>query len=151
MSRSPRRRPDVQLFTEVGAIERLAVTRMERVLPEGMSHAQFSVLGRLAVRDEVETPAELARAFLVTKGAMTNTLQRLEAQGYVVIGADERDGRRKRVAATPAGLAAHDHALAALRPMMNGLRGAFDEADFDAVLPFLGALRGWLEGTKASL
>lgn len=148
MSRSPRGRPDVQLFAEVAAIDRLAVTRMERALPESMSHAQFSVLGRLATRGEAETPAGLARAFLVTKGAMTNTLQRLQAQGHVLIEADGDDGRRKRVTVTPEGLAAHDRALMALRPMMDGLRGNFEEGDFEAALPFLAALRGWLEESR---
>jgi DNA-binding MarR family transcriptional regulator len=148
MVRSPRGRPDVQVFAEVGVIDRLASTRMERALPDGMSHAQFSVLARLAARGQAETPAGLARAFVVTKGAMTNTLQRLEARGQVAIEADPRDGRSKRVSITPAGLTAHDAALAALRPMMDGLRGRFAEAQFVAALPFLGALRDWLEETR---
>jgi DNA-binding MarR family transcriptional regulator len=148
MSRSPRGRPDVQVFAEVGVIDRLATTRIERVLPEGMSHAQFNVLARLAARGQSDTPAGLARAFVVTKGAMTNTLQRLEAQGPVAIEQDPNDGRGKRVTITAAGLVAHDGALCCVRPIMEGLRGRFAETDFEASLPFLGALRGWLEETR---
>src|SRR5271156_2003081 len=107
MSRAPRSRADVQVFGEIGAIGQLARNRLERALPEGLSQAQFSVLVRLAGHGGEENPVRLAQAFQVTKGAMTNTLQRLEAQGFVAIVGDADDGRRKRVSITPAGLAAH--------------------------------------------
>jgi DNA-binding MarR family transcriptional regulator len=148
MARPPRERPDVQVFTEIGIIDQLVGNRLERVLPDGLSHAQFSVLTYFAHRGGVATPAELAGMFQVTKGAMTNTLQRLEAQGLVTIEPDAEDGRRKRVSATSAGLAAHDAALTALRPMTESLRSAFTEAEFIQALPFLKALRAWLYETR---
>ena len=144
MSRSLKDRPDVQVFAEIGAIDQLATVRIERALPDGLTHAQFSVLNHLALRGRAFTPVELARAFQVTKGAMTNTVQRLAAAGFVSIQGDDADGRKKQVSITPSGAAAHDRCLAAVRPMIEGLRKVFSEHDFQAVLPFLQALRGWL-------
>ncbi len=148
MARPPKERPDVQVFAEIGVIERLAANQFERLLPDGLSQAQFSVLTWFRHHGGVAAPAELARVFQVTKGAMTNTLQRLEARGLVAIEPDPADGRRKRVDITPTGQAAHDDALAALRPMTESLRSAFTEAEFVEVLPFLKALRTWLDETR---
>ena len=140
-------RPDVQVFAEIGMIDQLATVRIERLLPLGLTGAQFNVLNHLAHGRE-ETPASLAQAFLLTKGAMTNTLQRLEARSLVRVEPDPADGRRKRVTITREGLAAHDQALSALRPMMESLREAFTTAEFSEALPFLTALRGWLGDTR---
>ena len=117
-------------------------------LPDGLSQAQLNVLAILARHGGEETPAALARAFTLTKGAMTNTLQRLEARGWVRIAGDASDGRRKRVSLTPAGVAAHDRALAAARPDMEALRARFGAEAFEAALPFLTDLRVWLDENR---
>ena len=144
MSKPLKDRPDVQVFAEIGAIDQLATVRIERVLPDGLTHAQFSVLNHFALRGRAFTPVELARTFQVTKGAMTNTVQRLAAAGFVAIQGDDADGRKKQVSITPAGVAAHDRCVTAVRPMIEGLRQVFGENEFEKVLPFLQALRGWL-------
>jgi DNA-binding MarR family transcriptional regulator len=146
MSRQPKDRPDVQVFAEIGAIDQLATVRIERLLPEGLTHAQFTVLNHLVLRGRAFTPVQLAKAFQVTKGAMTNTIQRLSAAGYVSIEGHAADRRKKWVAITPAGAAVHDRCLQAVRPMIEGLRQAFSETDFATVLPFLQSLRTWLGG-----
>lgn len=148
MARQPKDRPDVKVFAEIAMIDQLVTNRLDRVLPEGLSHAQFGVLSHFCRHSEVATPVELARAFQVTKGAMTNTLQRLESQGYVAIEPDPADGRRKLVAITPEGQTVHHQALSALRPMTESLRSAFTEAEFAAALPFLKALRVWLDESR---
>lgn len=141
-------RPDIQLFTEVGIIDQLVTARLEASLPDGMSAAQFGVLTHFSRRGGAQTPAQLARAFQVTKGAMTNTVQRLEARGLVSVVPDPGDGRRKLVSMTPAGAAAYEQAVAALRPSYAGLREAFSDAEFDAALPFLRRLRMWLDDNR---
>lgn len=142
---APRHRPDVELFTEIGIIQQLTNTALERALPDGLSAAGFGVLTHFVRRGGEESPARLAGAFQVTKGAMTNTLQRLEAAGLVTIRGDEADGRRKLVSLTPAGRAAYEDGLQRLRPRMDGLRTAFSEAQFETALPFLRSLRTWLD------
>jgi len=141
-------RPDVQVFTEIGIIDQLVTARLERSLPEGMSAAQFGVLTHFCRRGGSQTPVELARAFQVTKGAMTNTVQRLEAQGFVDVVPDQTDGRRKLVTMTAKGAAAYEQAIAALRPYYAGLREAFTPEEFEAALPFLRALRVWLDENR---
>lgn len=141
-------RPDFMVFNEIGIIAQLANTRLERTLPAGLSAAGFGVLNHFARRGGEESPAQLASAFQVTKGAMTNTLQRLEALAYVKIAPHGADGRRKLVSITPAGVIAHGQAILALRPYFASLREAFADADFEAALPFLRRLRAWLDGNR---
>ena len=141
-------RPDVSVLTEIGIISQLSNAALERSLPEGMSAAQFGVLTHFMRRGGQESPAQLAKAFQVTKGAMTNTLQRLEAQGFVLVVADEADGRRKRVSLTQDGARAYEAGLMALRPRMEGLREAFTDSEFEAALPFLRALRVWMDENR---
>ena len=91
-------------LNEIGIIEQLSSNRLQRLLPAGLSMAGFTVLNHFARLGKVdEAPAKLASAFQVTKGAMTNTLQRLEAMGLIEIVSDVDDGRAKRVSLTPAG------------------------------------------------
>jgi DNA-binding MarR family transcriptional regulator len=148
MTRSPRPRTDVQVFTEIGVIGQLTRNRLERALPAGLSQAQFGLLTQLAQQGGEQSPVQLARDFQVTKGAMTNTLQRLEGQGFVSVVDDAADGRRKRVSITPAGLVAHDQGVKAARPAMDALRTRFSDADFTTALPFLSALRQWLDENR---
>jgi len=139
-------RPDVEFFACLTVIGRLADQRLERATPDGLSLASLSVLNHLAQWGGAPTPNQLARAFQLSKPAMTNTLQRLEAQGFVDITADPDDGRRKRVALTDAGLAVQRAAVANVRPKLEALREAFEAHDFEAVLPFLRRVRAWLDG-----
>jgi len=145
MSRAPQDRPDIQVFAEIAAIDQLSTTRIERALPAGLTKAQFMLLDRLARRGGGETPAELARAFQLTKGALTNTMGRLSAAGFITVAGDKDDARKKRATVTEAGAAAHREALMALRPITESARQAFPESRFAEVLPFLQTLRLWLE------
>ena len=52
-------------------IEQLARTRLARALPRGMELSHFMVLNHFARLGGEKTPAQLARMFHVTKGAMT--------------------------------------------------------------------------------
>ena len=148
MTAEAKDRPDVRVMTEIGIIAQLSGARLERNLPDGMSAAQFGVLTHFMRRGGVESPAQLAKAFQVTKGAMTNTLQRLEAQGFVTIVGDQVDGRRKLVTLTQVGARAFDAGIAALRPQLEAMRAAFTEDEFKAALPFLQALRVWLDENR---
>ncbi|NBB14290.1 MarR family transcriptional regulator [Caulobacter sp. SLTY] len=143
-----RSRPDVEVLTEIGIIAQLSNAALERSLPAGMSAAQFGVLTHFMRRGGAESPAQLASAFQVTKGAMTNTLQRLEAQGFVAIEGDAADGRKKKVSLTTAGAKAYEAGLQSLRPRMEGFREAFTDAEFAAALPFLTALRKWMDENR---
>ena len=93
----------VALFSEILTNEQLIRNRLSRVLPKGMEISHFSVLNHLARIGDERSPAQLAKSFHVTRGAMTNTLSKLEWAGYVHIRPDWDDARRKMVAISPSG------------------------------------------------
>lgn len=137
-----------RFFTEIAIIAQLSGTRLDRVLPEGMSRAQFGVLTHLVRLGGLWAPARLARAFQVTKGAMTNTLQRLEAQGYVKIIDDPKDARAKLVEITEAGKRAREQAVRATGANLGELAGAIPPAEVRAALPFLETVRKRLDESR---
>ena len=64
----------VSLFSEILALEQLLRSRISKGLPKGMELSHFSVLNHLAHVGGERTPAQLAKTFNLTRGAMTNTL-----------------------------------------------------------------------------
>ncbi|MBI1252447.1 MAG: MarR family transcriptional regulator [Alphaproteobacteria bacterium] len=149
MSAADDLRAAFQVFNEIGIIEHLSRTEFERVLPEDLSVAGFSVLNHFVRLNKTEdAPARLARAFQVTKGAMTYTLQRLEDAGHITIGADPCDGRGKVVCITEKGRAAREDAIARLTPLLSDLLKAFDGKSFAAMLPALARLRAILDARR---
>jgi len=135
----------VALFSEILADEQLIRNRLSRVLPKGMEISHFSVLNNLARAGGERIPAQLAKSFHVTRGAMTNTLNKLEWAGYVHIRPDWDDARRKMVAISPAGRQARDAAIAAITPMITELVRDVGEDKVRTTLPVLRELRAKLE------
>jgi DNA-binding MarR family transcriptional regulator len=131
----------IALFTEVMAADQLVRARLSRVLPKGMEISHFSVLNHLAwVKDE-RTPAQLAQTFHVTRGAMTNTLSKLEWSGYIHIRPDWDDARRKLVSISPAGLQARDHAVGAVTPLIKQMVEKMGTEQVRGALPILREMR----------
>ena len=135
----------IALFSEVLTADQMVRNRLSKVLPKGMEISHFSVLNHLISVGGERSPAQLARTFHVTRGAMTNTLSRLEWAGYVHIRPDWDDARRKLVVISNAGRLARDSALAAISPMVEELIGELGTDKVRAVLPILRELRGKLE------
>ena len=131
----------VTLFSEILTADQLLRNRLSRVLPKGMEISHFSVLNHLAYAGNERTPAQLASAFHVTRGAMTNTLAKLEWAGYIHIRPDWDDARRKMVAISPAGRQARDHAVALIAPLINEVVGELGADKVKIVLPVLRQLR----------
>lgn len=131
----------VALFGELFMADQLARARLSRVLPRGMELSHFGVLNHLARAGEERTPAQLARAFHVTRGAMTNTLAKLEWAGHIHIRPDWDDARRKFVAISPAGRAARDAALQAIVPLIARTVTDLGEDRVRGALPVLRDLR----------
>ena len=108
----------VTLFSEILAVDQLARSSVARALPKGMELSHFSVLNHLAHTNAERSPAQLAKTFHLTRGAMTNTLSKLEWAGWVHVRPDWEDARRKMVAMSPSGIAARDAAVAAIAPVI---------------------------------
>jgi DNA-binding MarR family transcriptional regulator len=136
----------IAVFSELLIADQLARSRIAKVLPRGMELSQFSVLNHLAGMGEERTPAQLARAFHVTRGAMTNTLTKLEWAGHVHIRPDWDDARRKFVAISPAGRAARDAAVQSIAPLVSDIVRSIGGDKLRVVLPILREIRRELEG-----
>jgi DNA-binding MarR family transcriptional regulator len=136
----------VSLFSEILTVDQLARAAVAGVLPRGMELSHFSVLNHLAHLGAERSPAQLARTFHLTRGAMTNTLGKLEWAGWVHIRPDWDDARRKMVAISPAGLAARNAAVAAVTPVIADIVARVGEARVRAALPVLREMRILLTG-----
>lgn len=135
----------VALFSEMFMSDQLARARLARALPNGMELSHFSVLNHLARAGTERTPAEIARIFHVTRGAMTNTIGKLEWAGYVHVRPDWDDARRKLVSISDSGLKARDEALQAIAPVLNEAVAKLDPERVKTALAVLRELRRQFE------
>lgn len=131
----------VSLFSEILAVDQLARANVAKVLPKGMELSHFSVLNHLAHSNAEKSPGELARTFHLTRGAMTNTLGKLEWAGWVHIRPDWDDARRKMVAISPSGISARNAALQAIAPLIAGIVADIGTDKVRATLPVLREMR----------
>ena len=135
----------VSLFGELLTADQLARNRISKALPKGMELSHFSVLNHLARLQDERTPGQLAKAFHVTRGAMTNTLSKLEWAGHIHIRPDWDDARQKLVSISPAGRSARDGAVQAVAPFIADVVKSLGADRVRAVLPVLRELRIRLE------
>ena len=131
----------VSLFGEILALDQLVRARLAKVLPKGMELSHFSVLNQLSHTKIERTPAQIAKSFRVTRGAITNTLNKLELSGYIHVRPDWDDARRKMVSISPAGIVARNNALTAVTPIINELISEMGEERLKAIVPILRDLR----------
>ncbi|MAI58479.1 MAG: MarR family transcriptional regulator [Rhodobacteraceae bacterium] len=138
----------ISLFSEILTVDQLLRNRLAKVLPKGMELSHFAILNQLANIGVERTPAQLANSFHVTRGAITNTLAKLEMAGYIHIRPDWEDARRKLVSISPAGQQARSAALALVSPLIGGLINDLGPEKVKQVLPTIRDLRQRL-GTLA--
>ena len=116
-----RERPDLDVSPQgvYGRLHRLADRLREELMVGfrqfGLGEGEFDVLAALRRAGEPYelAPGELARHTMVTTGAATKRIDRLEAAGLVSRHVSEVDGRGRVVALTEAGLRVIDDAFTA--------------------------------------
>ena len=144
-----RERPDLDC-SPMGVIGRITQLQREVYLAQrttfarhGLDAPSFDVLAALRRAGEPYqlTPTALMRTALVTSGAITQRLDRLEEKGLITRGRSDADGRAVVVTLTEEGRTALDTALpdhlATERDMLAGLSVAEREQ-------LAGLLRRWL-------
>ncbi|CAN5427436.1 MarR family transcriptional regulator [soil metagenome] len=110
---------DVSPMAVIGRLSRLSLligAELRRTFGEhGLDPASFDVLATLRRSGPVHrlTPAELMRTAMVTSGAITQRLDRLQARGLVTRTPSESDGRVLYITLTDEGRALIDRALPA--------------------------------------
>ncbi|CAM5592070.1 MarR family winged helix-turn-helix transcriptional regulator [Streptomyces abikoensis] len=142
------RRPDLDVspMAVIGRLSRLARivdAELRRTFAaHGLDAASFDVLATLRRSDPPHslTPAELMRSSMVTSGAITQRLDRLEARGLVSRSPSASDGRSVVVALTAAGRELIDAALPDHVTTEARLLAALTAAERDALATSLGTL-----------
>lgn len=127
--------------TNVAHLLKLAmssITRMadQAVAPLGLTAMQWRPLVILRYR-EINTPAELARLVTVDTGAMTRTLDRLEAKGFLTRQRCLEDRRVVLLALTASG---HDVAakiLPAVAATLNSHLEGFSKSEVNQLIGYL--------------
>ncbi|MCF3100800.1 MarR family transcriptional regulator [Streptomyces roseoverticillatus] len=142
------RRPDLDVspmavIGRLSRLSRLVDAELRRTFAaHGLDSASFDVLATLRRSDPPHslTPAELMRSSMVTSGAITQRLDRLEARGLVSRSPSASDGRSVVVALTGAGRDLIDEALPDHVATEARLLSALTEGERDALATVLGTL-----------
>lgn len=145
MKKNARLQLTFQMMNEIGIIQQLSVTELNRRLPDGMHFSHFGVINHLSRLGDGRTPARIAAAFQVTKPTMSNTLTKLSSRGMIDIRANPADGRSKLVYLTPAGKKFLIKAQAAVQPLLDQMDRDLDLEYLTGMLPQLQELREYLD------
>jgi DNA-binding MarR family transcriptional regulator len=144
-----RERPDLDC-SPMGVIGRISQLQREVFLAQratfarhGLDAASFDVLAALRRAGEPYqlTPTALMRTALVTSGAITQRLDRLEEKRLITRGRSDADGRAVVVTLTDEGRAAVETALPDHLETERGMLAALSE---DERAQLAGLLRRWL-------
>lgn len=130
-----------QFFNEVGIIQQLSSSLLNKRLPDGLHASHFGVLNHMVRLGDGQTPLALASAFQVTKGTMTHTLTTLSKRGLVRLAPHKTDGRSKVVFITDAGRALHKHSIELLAPGIAALSEKIDWEEVIKLIPELQKIR----------
>ena len=133
------------LLSEIATIEQLARNKLDNALPKDLNISSFSVLNHFSGSRAEKTPLQLARSFHVTKGAMTNTLNKLEKQGYIHVRPDWNDARKKCVSISQSGIDARNNAMKSIKPILDEI---IQKTDHMTKKSLLGDLRNFREAIE---
>ena len=137
------------LLSEIATIEQLARNKLDNALPKDLNISSFSVLNHFSGSRAEKTPLQLARSFHVTKGAMTNTLNKLEKQGYIHVRPDWNDARKKCVSISQSGIDARNNAIKSIKPILDEIIQKTNHMTKKSLLGDLRNFREAIENDKA--
>lgn len=149
-----RERPDIDPSPQgvIGRLHRLADYLREEIVVvyerHGLGEGDFDVLATLrrAGAPFERAPGELADHTMVTSGAMTKRVDRLEKRGLVTRRVSERDGRARVVALTVAGRELVDLVFTEHMANEHRLLAELSRADARSIE---GVLKRWLAAVEA--
>ena len=137
----------INIFSEFLAIDSLIKSSIYRKLPDDMELSHFMVLNYFSHLQTEKTPAQLAKIFRVTKGAMTNTINKLQKKGYVHSRPDWQDGRKKLISLSAAGKLAAEAAVKNMSPIFIDLVQTLGHEELKDLVPKLRDIRIHLNKT----
>jgi DNA-binding MarR family transcriptional regulator len=120
----------------------------QHVSPLGLTAMQWRPLVMIRYLD-INTPAELARAAHVDTGAMTRTLDRLEAKRFVTRHRCPDDRRVVRIELSEAGTEVAEQIMPAIATTLNAHLQGFSKAEVETLIELLHRmLANGLPGTE---
>lgn len=134
-----------KVMVEIEIIAKQADRLFDRMLPSGMTRAQFGVLNRLARLDARETITEIGQAFGVSQPTMSSTVRKLLNKNFVETERDPADARRKVVVLTASGAKFRTGLTRQLQPLFAQADAQQDLLDWSVLLRQLAVLRAELE------
>ncbi|MFT0546594.1 MarR family winged helix-turn-helix transcriptional regulator [Allopusillimonas ginsengisoli] len=125
----------------VGYLIKLLHTSFNRMIdrkvsPLGLTAMQWRPLALIRYRN-VNTPAELARLAHIDTGAMTRTLDRLQAKGLITRSHCVEDRRVVKLELTDQGMLASERIPAALADTLNEHLQGFNKDEVEQLVGFL--------------
>ena len=131
----------------IGIIDQLASTEANRALkPLGIQMPLFVLLNHFSHRpDEPRTVTGIARALQQPQPGVTKNVQKLVAKGWLRERTNGGDGRSKLLVLTPAGIARHRAAIAALAPGLARAFADWPERDQRSLFALLDRLKLWFD------
>lgn len=131
----------------IAIIDQLTTTEGNRLLkPLGLPLPQLVVLNHFSHRpDEAKTVTSIARALQQPQPGVTKTVQKMVALGFLRERSNGADGRSKFLVLTPAGLAKHRAAVAALTPWTQRAFADWSEKDQRTLFAMLDRLKIWFD------
>ncbi|MGA5820104.1 MarR family winged helix-turn-helix transcriptional regulator [Kitasatospora sp. NPDC094028] len=141
-------RPDLdvspmEVFGRLKRLHRLVSGELDRTFAaHGLDAPSFDVLATLKRSGPPYrlTPTGLMQSAMVTSGAITQRLDRLEARGLVTRTRSDQDGRSREVALTPEGHALIERALPDHLATERRLLAGLDEAGTAALVESMRAM-----------
>lgn len=134
------------LFKEIAIVRDNLTTLMNRHLPEELPRAQYELLNHLITTTNTnESPAEIARAFHVSKSAMTQLINRMKKKQVIEIKPTLLDSRKTIVSITNKGRTLHRKAFNQLIIGLKPLLDTLSDKELKMTLPLLHKLRLRLE------
>ena len=115
----------------------------------GLTHAQWAPL-MLISKGKASTQAELARELSLDAGALTRTLDRLEAKGLCRRMRSTEDRRAVHIELTPEGVQAIAPVPEVLCDVSNVLLSGFNEPEFEALMAQLRRMHANAEAMRAA-
>lgn len=108
----------------------------QKACPLGLTSHQWRPLLLIHYKG-IDTPAELARSLCVDTGAVTRTLDRLEAKGFVQRERDSEDRRVVKIVLTDTGMAATSRILPIIADTLNLHLQGFSDDEFRMLVSLL--------------
>ena len=136
------------LFNEINIIAQLSSNLLNRVLPEGLSVAHFSILNHMVRCGDGCTPVELASALQVTKATMSHSIDVLSRRHFIRVERHPEDGRSKLIFLTKAGRSFRERAVMEATAALSEIAGQFDRKTLQQLLPQLVTIREILDQNR---